>query len=974
MNNKNGRFKIFITITFLFTSLLIIFGLSFRQFVFWKSSEMILASSKQYFKQIHQELTQDFTLARETVSQTLYIIGQSPVMSANTLEERLSYLPIFYAALQAEPNLSALQVGYDTGDYFIVRPLSNDFMRDRFEAPAASIAMVDHISKINNQKYLLRIFYDTNLTEIKRNNPVSNNYDPRIRPWYKDAKNTNTEVTSIPYLFHFIQQMGLTISYHPTNAPSVVGGDVTLYHLSETIAKHSVSPRSELAVIEEHDGTFLITAYKDPDKLFISKQHQKNRAQIQDLESDVFSYASKDDNFLTPFYEINFNGEDWIGATIPLQTRQSIETYFCVISPESEILLESRQLREEIIKITGLMLLLGIPVIWVLARRISLPLQMLAKDTKRITRFEFGEPHDFKGSKIKEVHDLGTAMSAMEWTIEQFISLTKNLANEQNFDKLLQIISQETRKLGEGDAVFTYIVDDSSKALTPGFLEVKGQEKCNKDMLPTHKLDETAPIIKLLQNGRRSLVKWQELFPAMEHPAGTHLNDSTIIVFPLWTRNNEGIGLLCLLYDQHKNIAEIESGGLLSLLDTFSGFAAVTLESRKMLKMQKNLLESFIKLIAGAIDSKSPYTGGHCQRVPELTKLLARKACDSNDEPFSEFDLSDDEWEALHIASWLHDCGKVTTPEYVVDKATKLETIYDRIHEVRMRFEVLKREAHIEYFEKLNEGENPEELKEILEKEWKQLDEDFNFIAECNIGGEFMADEKVERLHEIAKRTWTKTISDRIGIAWEESQRKEKRPEQPLPTKENVLADLPEHIIERDEKDRIAQDNPHGFVIETPEHGFNRGELYNLAIARGTLSNEDRYKINDHIVQTIVMLKKLPFPKHLEMVPDIAGSHHEKIDGSGYPRALTGDQMSLTAKMMVIADIFEALTASDRPYKKAKKLSDCVKIMGFMEKDKHIDSDLFKLFLSSGAYLEYAKEHLKDEQIDDVDIAPYISS
>lgn len=934
---------------------------------------MLLASSKQYFKQINQELNQDFQLARETVSQSLHIIGQSAVMRADTLEERINYLPVFYAALLAEPHLSALQVGYDTGDYFIVRPLNNDFMRERFEAPGTSVAMVDHISKINHQKFLLRIFYDANLSEIKRNNPVSNNYDPRIRPWYKNALNSETEVTSTPYLFHFIQQMGLTISYQPKNVPSVVGGDVTLYHLSETIAKHVVSPRSELAVVEKHNSTFLITAYKDPDKLIINKQNQRNRAQINDLGSDVFSYASQSENFLSPFYRLNYNGEKWIGATTPLNTHHNIDTFFCVISPEDEILQESRQLQEEIVKITGLMILLGFPIIWLLARRISLPLQLLAEDTKRISRFEFGEQHDFKGSSIKEVHDLGQAMDTMEWTIEQFISLTTNLASEQNFDKLLQIISQETRKLGEGHAVFTYIVDDASKTLLPAFLEVEGQQKCNKNMLPTYKLDETAPMTQLLQSGKRNILTWQELFPEQEQPTGHNLTDTSLIVFPLWTRNNEGIGLLCLLYDQHKNITEIENGGLLSLLDTFSSFAAVTLESRKMLKMQKDLLESFIKLIASAIDAKSPYTGGHCQRVPELTKLIAQKACDSIEAPFADFQLSEDEWEALHIASWLHDCGKVTTPEYVVDKATKLETIYDRIHEIRMRFEVLKREAHIDYFEKLTGGGDPLLLKEQLDNEWKQLDEDFNFIAECNIGGEFMADEKVERLHEIAKRTWTRTISDRVGIAWEEAQRKEQRPEQPLPTKEHVLADLPEHIIERSASDRIEQNNEYGFVIETPEHGYNRGELYNLAIARGTLSDEDRYKINDHIVQTIIMLKKLPFPKHLEMVPDIAGSHHEKLDGTGYPRALTGDQMSFTARMMVIADIFEALTASDRPYKKAKKLSDVIKIMGFMEKDKHIDPDLFRLFLSTGAYLEYAKAHLKKEQIDDVDITAYIS-
>jgi HD-GYP domain-containing protein (c-di-GMP phosphodiesterase class II) len=190
---------------------------------------------------------------------------------------------------------------------------------------------------------------------------------------------------------------------------------------------------------------------------------------------------------------------------------------------------------------------------------------------------------------------------------------------------------------------------------------------------------------------------------------------------------------------------------------------------------------------------------------------------------------------------------------------------------------------------------------------------------------------------------------------------------------EQLLADRDDHVILRSDKDMITQDNNYGFQLEVPQYLYNRGELYNLSIARGTLTPEERYKINDHIVQSIVMLKQLPYPKHLADVPDIAGGHHEKIDGTGYPRRLRGDQMSMPAKMMVIADIFEALTASDRPYKKAKPLSDAIRIMGLMEKDKHIDPDLFRLFLTSGAYLEYAREYLQSEQIDEVDLSSYLN-
>ncbi|MDA1381045.1 hypothetical protein PCI56_17345 [Plesiomonas shigelloides subsp. oncorhynchi] len=183
-------------------------------------------------------------------------------------------------------------------------------------------------------------------------------------------------------------------------------------------------------------------------------------------------------------------------------------------------------------------------------------------------------------------------------------------------------------------------------------------------------------------------------------------------------------------------------------------------------------MDAFIQLMAGAIDAKSAYTGGHCQRVPELTEMLAEAAVEAKTGPFAEFSLSADEREELHIASWLHDCGKVTTPEFVVDKATKLETIYDRLHEIRMRIEVLKRDAKIHALEQQLQGLDPSSVEQQYQTTIVQLDEDFRFIATCNIGGEFMSDEHLQRLQQIAERRWLRTLDDRIGVSHEELQRK----------------------------------------------------------------------------------------------------------------------------------------------------------------------------------------------------------
>ncbi len=386
------------------------------------------------------------------------------------------------------------------------------------------------------------------------------------------------------------------------------------------------------------------------------------------------------------------------------------------------------------------------------------------------------------------------------------------------------------------------------------------------------------------------------------------------------------------------------------MVEALASQAAVAIDNQQLIEAQKALMDSLIAVMAGAIDAKSPYTGGHCQRVPELTKMLAKKAHDATEGPFKDFKLDEGDWYELHVAAWLHDIGKVTTPEYVVDKATKLQTIYDRIHEVRMRFEVLRRDAEIKMLKAIAKGKSARVERKKFKERCDELHAQWKFIAETNLGGEFMAKEKQDQVKVIAAQQWYRYFDRSMGLSWAEAKILDKVPP-PAEGFENLLADLPEHAAAE----------------------YHLGEVLNLCIARGTLNDDERKKINDHIVLTIQMLKDLPFPKHLRRVPEYAGGHHEKMDGTGYPNKLHGHQMSLPARIMAIADIFEALTAADRPYKKAKTLSESVKILSFMKKDKHVDADLFELFLSSGAYKDYAEQFLKPEQVDTVDVSKYLT-
>jgi len=455
----------------------------------------------------------------------------------------------------------------------------------------------------------------------------------------------------------------------------------------------------------------------------------------------------------------------------------------------------------------------------------------------------------------------------------------------------------------------------------------------------------------------------------------TGYRSKSFLNVPLKNHSGEIIGVLQLLNAQDESGQSIPfSDQIVPLIEALTSQAAVAVDNQMLIEAQARLMDSFIKLIAGAIDAKSPYTGGHCARVPELAEMLATAAVEATHGELKAFELDEGGFRELHLASWLHDCGKVVTPEYVVDKATKLETIYDRIHEVRMRFEVKKCELETEYWKQVANGGDRDALKTELDAQTAQLNDDFAFIAECNVGGEFMAEEKVERLKQIAQGTWTRTLDDRLGISHEELSRKQTQPAPDLPVQDPLLADRPDQVFPRDGTFEAPNAEQFGFDMEVPERLFDRGEVYNLSIARGTLTNEDRYIIQNHIVQTIVMLGQLPFPKHLRNVPEYAGAHHETLIGTGYPRKLTKKDMSVPARIMALADVFEALTAADRPYKKPKTLSESIKILSFMVKDQHIDPDLFRLLLESGIYREYAERFLKPEQLDDVDISQYLDA
>ena len=394
----------------------------------------------------------------------------------------------------------------------------------------------------------------------------------------------------------------------------------------------------------------------------------------------------------------------------------------------------------------------------------------------------------------------------------------------------------------------------------------------------------------------------------------TGYRSKSFLAVGLFDHNNSPVGVLQLLnaIEPGTGVVQAFSSEQEALIEALAGMAAVSVNNTLLREELEALLESFIQLIAVAIDQKSPYTGGHCRRVPRLVMDLAHAVNNTDEGVFANFKMLEEDFYELHVASWLHDIGKICIPEFVVDKATKLETIYDRINEIKIRFELKFRELEMEKWKAIASGAPVEDAeREYLEKS-ASIRDDFTFVEHCNIGREYMKDEWVERLTEIAKM--------KVTIQGEE---------------QNILSEE--------------------FV-------------YNLCIPYGTLTKEERLTIQKHMSITIDMLEKLPFPKHLKKVPEYAGGHHETMIGTGYPQGLKKEDMSTPARMMAIADIFEALTAADRPYKKAKPLSLAMEILGGFKRRNHIDPDLFDIFVKSESYLTYAEEFLAPELIDEVDV------
>ncbi len=574
-------------------------------------------------------------------------------------------------------------------------------------------------------------------------------------------------------------------------------------------------------------------------------------------------------------------------------------------------------------------------------RRSLVPIELLREATQQIIAKKFDSRVTIRTND--EFEDLGRSFNNMAASLENNLQnmTTLNriglaLSGEKDNNRLLELILVGAKNITNADGCALYTItadkqlrlsamyidsinrrmDDGTVMMVPLY-DAKGQPNTQSAIAFSALNNATVNIPDTYDAPDFDFTRNHNFDKALGYQTRSFLS------VPMKDHENEIVGVLQLINAQDRYSRKVVTflDEHQSLLEALASQAAVALSKNKLIGDFKELFDSLVDLIVTAIDEKSPYTGDHCKRVPELTMMLAEAVSNKKDGVFKDFTLSEEELYELKIAALLHDCGKVTTPVHIADKATRLETIFDRIHLIDTRFEVVTRNAQIAFLQKQSDALSKGSKKDFsveqeqFKKTLDRIDKDRELVRICNSGRTVMDENLRERIKKIA-----------LSYRW-------------------INADCEEEPI------------------------LSEAEVYMLTSSVGTLTPADRQVINQHVETSIKMLESLHYPKSLRNVPAFAQAHHERMDGTGYPKGLTKKDIPVQGRIIAIADIFEAMTAKNRPYKKALTLMEALRMMGSMKLGGHIDPDLFDVFVDEKIYLRYAEKYLPSTQIDRVELA-----
>ena len=926
-------------------------------------SILLISLNYQNSKQLNTKIAHERIEQNTQQIRLAYLELTSPVntlldlLASSKLQENVAsilnrnLLKSLGSALSANPIMHAIYVGYENNNFALLKPIYSQYKQEGTNVPKEASLQLDLYLKHGRE--LERYYFDKKYDLIYKKK-LNRYFNPTQRAWFISALSNNNINLTPPYKYHSLAQYGITFSKKTENNQAVIAVDITLDSLNAFVNSLSLFrhyKNAELIIFDENKHVILQKG------IIAQSFNSANINYFHNIIKKSVLNINYENNNIMPNLRTKYIENEWWSTSSILSSNDEQKLILAIAIPEKELLSDTFEAINNQIIFAIITLILGTILIFVISERIVAPLKAFTHLADKFSNLNF-KATNIPHSDIKEIDDLAHSFTLLSNTIDNFLT-NLTLVSSSNLDCLLQRMVEQCKKASQADVALLWAEDETNQSHIQ--LAAFSPKQTAAVAIDYHGLMEDIPELETsLMNNEPFLFSLQQ-YPLLR--SNFPMQIQSVWMIPMKNRQNLYVGSIMLGFNRPPSTQEEQK---VLFLHAFLGFIALIHENLTHIYAQKQLFLSLIEMLASAIDTKSPYTGAHCQRVPELSIMLAKAA--SNDKKYHpEFRLDEKSQEALQLAAWLHDCGKVTTPEYVIDKATKLETLYNRIHEIRTRFEVLKRDKQIEYWQK--RAENKETTKELdvwLEQELRMLDDEFAFIAKINQGEYSINQQELARLEQIASRSWYRTLDDSIGLSWEEKHRLAHRVQPRLPYKEALLKNAIEQQIPW--SDAQQQQFSHWpFKMQPTALQFNRGELYNLSITKGTLTDEERFIINNHIVQTINMLNKLPYPPHLARIPEIAGGHHERLNGKGYPMGLTANNFSIDARIIAIADIFEALTARDRPYKGIKTVHESLIIMANMAKEQHIDEGLLRIFIEQKIYLTYAKQFLDPFQYQYVD-------
>ena len=916
----NFNLKIKTTIMGLFAIVVIFISIIFIYFQNQLTNKLALEKTQNNFNTVVKESVNQIKAYDTSTTEFINLIQNvDSITNDINFSSEHPLLPVIADYMKSAKHIYAIYLGFSNDNFYIVYNLQlADNMKQADGLKGVHWLVKKHIKR-DNKIVSLKQFLDQKLNLISQKEETTT-YKASLRPWYIQASTSSSIIKTQPYTFSAIAQPGITYAKKIDEKKGIVlAVDITLNSIERIINKQKFVQGS---------GVFL---YDNSGNTIVSR----NKIELESSPKDdyfinLFMYKDRV-NDLNKQTIIKLENQEYIKYSSKVDSYNGVASYLSFLAPLKEIMNPYRDQAVKSLLVTNVLLIIFImPLVYFAVQLIVKPIIKLQKENTKIAEGKFDEVN-FVDSFMVEISNLSSSFVRMSKSIQEqrqdndkLINIGYALSSIKDYTVILETILIGAKDIVGADGGTLYLYDRENNALDfkialnnsldihiggtkselnwPAINMCDGQGNVNKKNISV--VSAVEDRIVMLNDVYHS--KDFDFSGVKNFDTTNNYKTQSMLVVPIKDRDGELVAVLQLINKIKENKSVAFNNNDKSLVKSMAELSAMTLHNNRLVADLEKLLYALVESIGAALGEKSTYTGKHVDNVAALSMSMAR-AINEDDTVFKEVRFSEEELEEIKLAAWLHDIGKITTPEYVVDKATRLETIYDRIHTIEAKIEVAKRDLQIAHL--TNQIDTTH-----MNQRVQQLQEDLSFIKLINSGDHFMTPENKEKLDDIFNRCEVNINNQDMGL---------------------------------------ITDN----------------EYYNLAIQKGTLTNEERDIINNHVLVSYNMLKKLPFPKRFANVPKLAGSHHKTIDGKGYAHEDIMDlEMTISDKILAVADVFEALAAHDRPYRQPNTLNQIAKILMFMVKDKHLDQDIVRFFLENKVYKNYVDEHFLEDQLDNIDL------